>query len=125
MLKINLSDPHPSFSPGQQIPVKLEWSLEKPTEKIELRLVWNTVGKGDQDLSVEQTWRYLEPRPEDYRTEMITLPEGPYSCSGKLLSVVWAFELIEFPSADSTRVEFTLGPGGREARLSSASAESN
>ena len=45
-----------------------------------------------------------------------TLPAAPYSFSGKLISLIWAVELVADDS-DSARWEFVLGPDGAEILL--------
>ncbi len=120
MLEIELPRSPAHFEPGDVVPVDVSWSLVDDQTRVELRLVWNTVGKGDQDLSIEQTWVYENIGLSGEKHKKVQLPDGPYSCSGKLLSLVWAFELIVFPSAESTRVEFVMAPGASEILLHSA-----
>ena len=117
MLKILLPDDRTAFEVGEMIDVTASWTLESPVEAIELRLLWNTVGKGDRNLSVEKTWRYDQPLNDDKITESIQLPEAPYSFSGKLVSLIWAFELIAFPSGDSVRQEIVISPDAEEILL--------
>jgi len=117
MLKIELPQNERSFAPGGTIGVDAHWALDKPADRVELRLVWNTVGKGDRDLSVVSTWSYDATSMNGHQLEEVTLPEAPYSFSGKLLSLVRAFELIALPSGESTREEFVIAPNGRELTL--------
>ncbi|MCG6158083.1 hypothetical protein [Rubinisphaera margarita] len=120
MLEIERPRSGAQFEPGQVVPVDVRWSLLEDQSRVELRLVWNTVGKGDQNLSIEETWTYSNIGLSGQKHEEIQLPDGPYSCSGKLLSLVWAFELIVFPSGESTRTEFLMAPGASEIILHSA-----
>ncbi len=117
MLKIELPRSQRNYSPGDTIGVDAHWALDKPADRVELRLVWNTVGKGDRDLSVVSTWNYDATSMNGRRLEEVTLPEAPYSFSGKLLSLVWALELIALPSGESTREEFVIAPNSRELTL--------
>jgi len=39
------------------------------------------------------------------------------SFSGKLISLVWALELVVLPKGASTRQEIKIGPGAKEVRL--------
>jgi len=117
MLKILLPDARTAFAIGEMLDVTVSWSLETPSEAIELRLLWNTVGKGDRNLSVENTWKFDQPLNNDKITESIQLPEAPYSFSGKLVSLIWAFELIAFPSGDSVRQEIVISPNAEEILL--------
>ena len=47
----------------------------------------------------------------------MTLPAGPYSFSGRLISLIWALELVAEPGNHVARVEITLGPDGQEVVL--------
>ena len=123
MLEILLPDDRSSFEVGEVINVTAAWSLETPAEMVELRLLWNTVGKGDRNLSVEKFWKYEQPLNSDRVTETIQLPAAPYSFSGKLVSLVWAFELIAFPGGDSIRREIVLSPDAQEILLTSHSSD--
>lgn len=119
MSRLNIETPggRIAFDPGAEIDVYLEWELDDEPEAVELRLVWNTSGKGDTDLDVVQTEHFDWPSRSETRRTTITLPRQPYSFSGKLISLIWALELIALPSDESTRLEFTIAPGGREVLL--------
>jgi hypothetical protein len=45
------------------------------------------------------------------------LPEGPYSFSGKLISLIWALELACSPGSETVRREITVSPTGHEIVL--------
>jgi hypothetical protein len=116
-LKIDTPHNSDSFYAGAEIEVYLSWSLAEDPEAVELRLAWNTSGKGDQDLKVVKTVRFDSPQAREQRTVPLTLPWGPYSFSGKLISLIWAFELVALPNKESTRREFTLSHTGEEVLL--------
>ena len=123
-LAIQLADDRTGFEPGETIPASIEWSLPEPPESIELRVVWNTVGKGTTDIGIEQTITIDSPNQSDSRRIDVPLPRAPYSFSGKLVSLVWALELVALPSGESSRTEITIAPGGSEVELR-RSAESS
>lgn len=123
MLEIRPQNGQTAFEPGAVVDVQIEWQLEQPADSLELRLVCNTAGKGDLDLEVAQTWDFAGPTTSGKEDVSITLPAAPYSFSGKLISCIWAWELIVFPSNDSTRLEFTLAPGAKEIQLTPAPDE--
>jgi hypothetical protein len=49
----------------------------------------------------------------------VRLPETPYSFSGRLISLLWALELVAPPSKTVGRQELVVAPGGQEVRLDS------
>lgn len=106
-----------SFSPGEWVEGRVSWHLAEAPESIELRLLWYTRGKGDQDMAVVEAVPFAHPAAEGRETFRVHLPAGPYSFSGKLISLVWALELVAEPGARAARTEITVAPGGREVLL--------
>ena len=45
------------------------------------------------------------------------MPESPYSFSGKLVSLLWALELVAEPSGDTERKDISITPTGTEISL--------
>ena len=118
-LRIDFAEHKSAFEPGEEITGNVSWSLEKAARAVELRLFWFTRGKGTEDAGVVQTIRFEQPLPQETRSFQLRLPDAPYSFSGKLISLVWALELIVSPSKEVARREFEMGPGAREIRLES------
>ena len=77
-----------AFEPGQTVPVTAKWNLQTPLDAVELRVVWNTAGRGDVDLQIAEAVRIESSHPSDTRQMTLTLPRQPYSYSGKLVSLV-------------------------------------
>lgn len=119
MNEINVSFPYEStgFDPGAEITFNVDWQFEESVDRIEVRLVWSTSGKGDTDLKVVKVIHVDTPANRDSQMFTLTLPWGPYSFSGKLISLTWGLEVIAFPVEESVRKEFTLAPQGREVLL--------
>ncbi len=103
-----------AFEPNHKIEVGVSWDLSSSPDLIELRLVWNTTGKGDRDLEVADRVKFELPPTSDRRRVSIQLPREPYSFSGKLISIVWALELVALPGGESTRTEIVIGPNAQE-----------
>jgi len=116
-LELHTPEGRTRFAPGEEIVLDTSWELDEPPERIELRVVWNTAGKGTTDLSVVQTVPVESPQPRETRRIEVVLPRQPYSFSGQLISLIWALELVAIPSETSTRQEITIAPAGREVRL--------
>ena len=116
-LTVRLTSQNPILVPGAEMEVDLEWDLDHPAENLELRLVWNTSGKGDQDMKVAKTYHLASPGRTGSQRMSIVLPWGPYSFSGRLISLGWAFELVSLPDEESVREPFVLAPHGHEALL--------
>ena len=93
--------------------------MDKPPRAVELRLFWFTRGAGEDDAGVVDTVRFDHPMPDDSRPFRFRLPDGPYSFSGKLISLVWALELVAESSKENARQEITIAPGAKTVQLDS------
>ncbi len=121
-LSIDIVGGKTAFEPGSPIEVDVAWDLDREPAALELRVVWNTAGKGDRDVQTVDVVRIDEPPANGSRRLSLRLPREPYSFSGKLISIIWGLELVALPTGDSTRREITLGPGGKEVQLADSSA---
>ena len=118
-LSIVLNEDKAAFAPRETIHGTVRWSLDAGTRRLELSLFWHTAGKGTQDVGVIDTRQFDEPGATGSKDFSFTLPEGPYSFSGKLISLIWALELTCSPGSDTVRREITVSPTGQEIILGS------
>jgi hypothetical protein len=116
-LSIVLSEGRTIFTPGQTAQGAITWNLDTNPRHLELSLLWYTAGKGTRDVGIVETLRFDEPGACGSKGFSFPLPEGPYSFSGKLISLIWAMELTVSPGAETVRREITLSPTGREILL--------
>ena len=119
-LELQLADGRTSYRPGERLEGVAIWELEEVPKSIEVRLYWRTQGKGTVDLEIARSVKFDEAGPRDRRAFSIELPPGPYSVSGKLVSIVWGVELTAEPKGDSDNVEIVISPTGQEIRLERA-----
>lgn len=118
-IEIGFEDGRTAYRPGEEVAGAVAWSLEDgaPPERVEVRLVWLTRGEGDRDSGSAASEELPSPAPLDRRGFRLRLPEGPYSFVGKLVSLVWAVEVVVEPGERAERVEIVVSPTGREVRL--------
>ena len=116
-LRIELADNRTEFEPGDEASGRVSWRLDKPAKMLELRLFWLTRGKGTEDGGIVDCIKFEQPLPEESRTFRFQLPQAPYSFSGRLISLVWALELVSHPCKEVARQELVLAPGGKEVHL--------
>jgi hypothetical protein len=116
-LLIALREDRISFQPGEDLAGSVYWKLDESANALELRLFWFTRGKGAEDARVLDVLRFDQPKKEEDRPFRFKLPDSPYSFSGKLISLVWALELVTEPAKDVERLEITMAPGGKEVQL--------
>ncbi len=112
-------DPHhePHCLPGEAIEGQARWSVDVDPPSAELRLLWLTRGKGTVDQRIVETIVFDHPRREDQRAFRFVLPNGPYTFSGRLVSLFWHLELVIQPGAQTKIVELIISPTGREIIL--------
>ena len=113
-LRLELAGGRTTHRPGEPLSGRVTWRVERQPTAAELRLFWYTSGKGTEDVGVVETLSFAAPRPEDHRDFTLPLPREPYSFSGRLISLIWAIELIVEPGGHVERQEFVLSPTGKE-----------
>jgi len=122
-MEIKTADDRTRFLPGEEIVGTVSWRLDRPAERIELRLFWYTQGKGTEDISAVKTVVFDAPGAQEQRAFRLRLPHGPYSFSGKLISLIWALEVIAKPSKEMARLEIVVSLSGAEILLQKDTAE--
>ncbi len=112
-----------AFSPGERLAGTVAWQLETPPQRVELRLLWYTSGKGDRDVGVVETQDLDGLQASERRRFEFVLPQAPHSFSGQLVSLQWALEATAEPGGETARVDLVLAPGGIEKRLDKVEQE--
>lgn len=122
-MHLELADGKTGYRPGEALEGVAFWELDGAPASIEVRLYWQTQGKGTVDLETVQTVRFVGVGARDRRPFRIVMPPSPYSVSGKLVSIVWGVEVVAEPQGDSSHVEITMSPSGQEVRLDRTSGK--
>ena len=108
-----------SYRPGETVEGDAAWDLQFPAESVEVRLIWYTRGKGTTDVEVVEARSFPAAGRKGRGGFRFVVPaEQPYSFSGRLISVIWALELIVEPGERSRRVDLIVSPTGGEIDLS-------
>ena len=116
-LKLATRNEQKAFRPGEEIAGAAGWELERAPKSAEVRLFWRTRGKGTEDVLVVEAISFPEPQAAEARPFQFRTPDGPYSFSGKLISLIWALELVVEPDAEAARLELVISPTGQEILL--------
>lgn len=106
-----------TYQPGDVLKVSALWALPAKPTSLEARLFWYTRGKGTEDVCIVKTESLTNVESAGEQALRFTLPAEPWSFSGKLISLIWAVELVAEPGGKSARCEFTLSPDGFEILL--------
>lgn len=116
-LSIQLADDREAFAPGEILEGKAAWQLDQLQKKTFLRLFWFTRGKGTEDIEVVSETVFDNPLISESRPFKITLPQSPYSFSGRLVSLTWALELVASDNETAITKEIVISPFGYEIDL--------
>jgi len=116
-LEILLAEGRTAFTPGEEINGQLRWSLDQAPPWVELRLFWYTEGKGTQDVGVAAHTRFTHQHAQGGGSFSLRAPAHPPSCSGRLVSIRWALELVTGDNQPVTKVDLVIAPGAREIML--------
>jgi len=118
MFTITLDKSSSRFTPGDSIKGIVEWTdLSEKTDRFEIRLIWYTEGKGTTDVEVIETTTESSPGPSGRAKFKFVAPTRPFSFSGKLISLIWAIEVVDFPSRDGTKETLVISANGNEILL--------
>jgi len=116
-ITVEIRDGATSFRPGDDVEGTVRWRFDAPPKSLEVRLFWFTEGKGNQDVGIVETLPLAAPAAEEHRAFRFRLPAGPFSFSGKLISLLWAIEAVAEPGAEVGRVDLVVSPTGEEIHL--------
>ncbi len=117
-LEIRTRDDRTAFLPGEELAGLVTWMMDGPPGRVELRLFWRTEGKGTKDVNVVDKITFDNPGRQERREFRFQLPDGPYSFSGRLISLVWALELVLGANWNTERLEIIISPTKSEVALS-------
>lgn len=106
-----------AFVPGEALRGQVAWRVAETPRTVSLRLFCYTEGKGTQDVQIVETKEFDAPTSAEERAFEFSLPTGPYSFSGKLVSLLWALELVVGDNGPVERIEITLSPSAQEIDL--------
>ncbi|MCZ6507200.1 MAG: hypothetical protein O7A04_04015 [Acidobacteria bacterium] len=117
-LTIELAAGQSRFEPGETIRGTARWRLDEvPDETLEVRLFWYTEGKGELDVELVETVELGSVSAAGSRDFSFSTPAAPLSFSGKLISLVWAIEVVALPDGDAGRQEIMISHTGDEIRI--------
>lgn len=109
------------LQPLESLTGEVAWQLDNTPKYMKLRLFWFTRGRGSDDLRVVEE-RELTAMKQGTIPFTFTLPAGPYSFSGRLITLTWAVEVVTDNKKVFSSKEFVLSPTGEEILLDATSA---
>jgi hypothetical protein len=122
LLKIELDAAGDAFLPGETVSGRIEWAFSDAPDALDVRLLWYTEGRGDRDAGVARSLRVETPGAVGSQRFDLELPAGPYTFSGRLVSLIWALEAVARPGDRVALREIVVGPQRAEVALQRADA---
>ncbi len=119
-IKIHLTDDRTTYTPEQTIRGKLEWQLDDRPRAIELQLIWQTEGKGTKDADAAVVQRWDSPAPSDELSFELTVPPGPLSYHGSMISILWTLEALAVKPHAVASCGITISTAGQAIEFSTA-----
>jgi hypothetical protein len=116
-LDLTLEHGRNAFEPGSRLSGVASWSAQTAPRGLELRVIWTSQGAGGRDFTIAETIPFHAPLAVERRPFIFTLPAGPYSFIGSLISLAWTLQLVALPGEEKTQVGITVAPGRRAIDL--------
>ncbi len=96
-LHLEITDGRDIYLPGDVIHGVAGWELEDAVDRVIVRLVWRTSGKGTADKGRADRVMFSSPALTDAQPFELVLPTGPMSYAGPTLAINWTVELVVDP----------------------------
>ncbi len=116
-MTVELDGGRSAYEPGERVEGQASWELDAAPRALEVRLFWGTSGRGDSDQEVVAVEAVPAPGANGWIRFSFQLPPGPYSFSGRLVTLSWAVELVAPHENMAGSAALVVGPGGREIRI--------
>ena len=116
-MAVELDGGRSTFKPGERVEGQASWELAEPPRSLEVRLFWTTSGRGDEDQEIVAVEQVPSPAASGWTRFSFQLPAGPYSFSGRLVSLAWALEVVAPHEEMAASAPIVVGPEGREVRI--------
>lgn len=110
------ADHRRQWKPGEALEVEVAWSADQPVEEVEVRLLWRTEGRGDEEDGVVARESWPAAGTSGDRELQFRLPAGPWSYEGELLTIQWLVDAVLWPSGEQSQLEITLSPTGASVK---------
>src|ERR1043165_7353473 len=107
-IAIEIADEARFFKPGQKLKGSAVWTAAPVPHRVEVRLFWFTSGAAPTQVRIVNRSVIKNVKDRRFTTFEFTMPPGPWSFAGRLVTLHWAVEAILFPSRASAITRITL-----------------
>lgn len=116
VLDIQTEGSYLNYYAGGRVKGHASWRLDSMPTEAEIRLFWYTQGKGTSDTETVQIEQFASPGRQEERFFDLQIPLAPFSYSGRIVSVLWALELVIQPGNVVHRQAITVSSTGYEIK---------
>lgn len=114
-----------AFAPGEVISGTAACPRQSQPANVVVRLFWFTRGRGTSDMQIVEEVSVSNTQGLGEMPFSLRVPNGPYSFSGRLISIVWGIEAMDELSGKSGKIEIVCAPEGREIAPNPVQPESS
>lgn len=122
-IELELTGGGPARRPGRPVAGELKWDLPEEPKRLEVVLGWSTIGAGLPDTQIVERLVIDNPGPSGRDTFSFLLPPGPFSFTGKMVSLYWWLEVYATADEPSCRQELIVSSTGSPVELHRSPAE--
>lgn len=102
--------------PFETVAGRVSWSLDKEPRGLELRLFWFTRGYGSEESKTLASLP-LGDAARGERDFSFELPDQPWSVKGRMVTIIWALEVVAEKSGGLALEEIVVAPERRVIEL--------
>ena len=111
-LTIETHENRSAYRPGESIEGIAGWELDRPAKWVEVRLFYQTAGKGDEDAAIVEVQRFDDPATTDAQVFRFAVPDGPFSYAGRLIELRWGIEVVAHRVKQPASMPIVLSASG-------------
>ncbi len=109
-LRIELDGGRNWALPGGEVAGRVVWALDEPAERLEIRLLWYTDGRGTRDVGVVERRVIQGAGIQGEEGFRLAVPQGPYSFEGRLITLRWVVEAEAQPKGAVAQETLVVAP---------------
>ncbi|MDA3960688.1 MAG: hypothetical protein PF961_07845 [Planctomycetota bacterium] len=117
MSSITINLDNDALTPGARVQAQVSWTLQERADRVAVKLIWYTEGKGTEDLGLIDSEIIEDAGTSGNTVVSLQCPDFPYSFSGTLISLHYAVEAVTEPPQAVQQAPLVIAPNATEIAL--------
>ena len=109
-LSIQLEGGLYNYCPGETLRGSASWNVDEVPQSVEVRLFWLTSGVTLSQTGIVKRIIVDRPSARGMKSFQFTVPDAPWSFTGRFVSLNWAVEVVLLPSRKNARQFISISP---------------